>query len=66
MSKRVLNVTGTADLIEQTLSQQRDSVFHRLLKYNSEFNDYIDDYEEPLKHLDRYQIVLTEAKQNEE
>ncbi|KAM4527227.1 uncharacterized protein PAE49_024153 [Odontesthes bonariensis] len=66
VSKRVLNVTGTADLIEQTLSQQRDSVFHRLLKYNPEFNDYIDgDDDEPLKHLDRYQIILMEAKQNE-
>ncbi|XP_063076031.1 uncharacterized protein LOC134466064 [Engraulis encrasicolus] len=67
VSKRVINVTGTADLIEQTLSQQRDSAFHRLLKYNAEFNDYIDDDgdDEAMKHLDRYQIILKEADQNE-
>lgn len=60
-------MTGTADLVEQTLSQQRDSAFHRLLKYNAEFNDYIDDDgdDEAMKHLDRYQIIFKEADQNE-
>ena len=58
--KKILNVTSARDLIDQSLAQQTGCVLDRILKYNTDFMEYIDvDTNVDIKDFDRFHVFLS-------
>ncbi|XP_030601258.1 uncharacterized protein LOC115791235 [Archocentrus centrarchus] len=59
-SKKILHVSSTKNLIEQTLAQQSGCVLDRILKYKSDFLEYTDiDTNVEIKDFDRFHMFLS-------
>lgn len=57
---KILHVSSTKNLIEQTLAQKSGCLLDRILKYNSDFLEYIDvDTNVELKDFDRFHVFLS-------
>ncbi|XP_051999842.1 uncharacterized protein LOC127655858 [Xyrauchen texanus] len=58
--KKYSYVSSAMDLVDQSLAQQTGCVLDRLLKYNTDFMEYIDvDTNVDVKDLDRFHVFLS-------
>ena len=58
--KKILYVNSAMDLVDQSLAQQTGCVLDRLLKYNTDFMEYIDvDTNVDVKDFDRFHVFMS-------